>query len=146
MRLLTILPDEGREKHEIWFKAEELWVAEFIAVVDKWLRLPQNQCAESEINQDDRVSNVEIKKHSHVSSRNSSSGPSTSKTSVLRECIILEAERAALVARAECLKQKHDLEEQVERLRKQKEKMDIDAEIAASTAKLSVLKTFEQQT
>lgn len=64
----------------------------------------------------------------------------------LRECIILEAERAALVARAECLKQNHDLEEQVERLRKRKEKMDIDAEIAASTAKLSVLKTFEQQT
>lgn len=34
----------------------------------------------------------------------------------------------------------------MERLRKRKEQIDLDAEIAASTAKLSVLKTFEQQT
>ncbi len=58
----------------------------------------------------------------------------------------MEAERAALVARAESLKERHYIEEQVEKLRKRKEQTELEAEIAASTAKLSVLKRFEKQT
>lgn len=49
-----------------------------------------------------------------------------------------EAEKAALFARAAALQEKHALEEQQEQLRGRKEQLDIDAEIAASIAKLSV--------
>ncbi len=44
----------------------------------------------------------------------------------------------------ESLKEKHNIEQQLEMLQKQKEQMDIDTKIAASNAKLSVLKDFEQ--
>lgn len=42
------------------------------------------------------------------------------------------------------LKAKHDIEQQLEMLQKWKEQMDIDAKIAASNVKLSVLRAFEQ--
>lgn len=59
--------------------------------------------------------------------------------------IQLEVEKAALVAQAESLKIKYDIEQQLEMLQKRKEQTDIDAKIAASNAKISVLRTYEQQ-
>uniref|UniRef100_A0AAQ4REA4 Uncharacterized protein n=1 Tax=Gasterosteus aculeatus aculeatus TaxID=481459 RepID=A0AAQ4REA4_GASAC len=54
-----------------------------------------------------------------------------------------EAETAALMARQRMLSQKHALEEQQELLRKRKEELDLDMELAASMAKVSVLKAAE---
>lgn len=47
---------------------------------------------------------------------------------------------AALVARQKLLNNKHALEEQEEKLRKRKEQLDLQMEIAASVAKVNVLK------
>lgn len=41
--------------------------------------------------------------------------------------------------------QSDDIGQQLEMLQKRKEQMDIDAKIAASNAKLTVLRTFEQR-
>lgn len=118
--LLVLLPNEEREKHETWFKAKSLWVEEFSTVVTKWLEQQQeeNRCADSEINPNDSVSNIETRVHSRTSSQHSSSSTTKSKSSVQRVRIQVEAERAALVAHAKSLKDKHELEEQVEKLRK----------------------------
>ncbi len=45
------------------------------------------------------------------------------------------------MARAETLKTKHAIETQQEEMRKQKEQLELDAEIAASTVKIAVLST-----
>lgn len=47
------------------------------------------------------------------------------------------------MARQRMLSQKHALEEQQELLRKRKEELDLDMELAASMAKVSVLKAAE---
>lgn len=54
-----------------------------------------------------------------------------------------EADMAALLARRGLLKDKHALEEQEELLRKKKEQLDLDMELAASIAKVNVLKASE---
>ncbi len=54
------------------------------------------------------------------------------------------SESVHVLVRVNRLKEKHNIEQQLEMLQKQKEQMDIDAKIAASNAKLSVLKDFEQ--
>lgn len=52
-----------------------------------------------------------------------------------------EADLAALMARQKILKDMHELEEQEEQLRKKKEQLKLDEEIAAQMAKLDVLRT-----
>ena len=51
-----------------------------------------------------------------------------------------EADVAALLARLRLLKEKHALEEQEEQIRKRKEQLQLEAEIAASVAKVNVLR------
>jgi len=46
---------------------------------------------------------------------------------------------AALLARQRLLKDKHALEEQEERIRKRKEQLQLEADIAASMVKMAVL-------
>lgn len=50
-----------------------------------------------------------------------------------------EADLAALMARQKLLKDKHELEEQEEMLRRKKEQLKLDENIAAHMAKLNVL-------
>ncbi len=139
--LIVLLPDV--------FIAKMLWVEDFISVVNNWLEKLQEEfdCAASEIEPNDSVSNIETRVSSHTSSRKSShhsSRSSKSSSSVQLARVQIEAEKAALVTQSESLKEKHNIEQQLEMLQKQKEQMDIDAKIAASNAKLSVLKDFEQ--
>jgi len=69
----------------------------------------------------------------------------TGRSSASSARIIAEAEKAALIARATTLKEKHALEVQQEQLRQRQEQMDIDAEIAAATAKIAVLNNSDNQ-
>lgn len=105
--------------------------------------------AAEEIGPSDSVSNLSCKskKHSTVVSK---SIVSTTSSARLRA----EAETAALIARQKLLKEKHALEaqqeqlrrkmeEQQELLRRKKEELDLDMELAAYMAKVSVLKASE---
>lgn len=51
----------------------------------------------------------------------------------------MEAEQAVIMERAATLKKKHDLEEQAERLRGKREQLEIETQLAASAAKLTLL-------
>lgn len=119
--LLGLLPKDEATKHETWYKAKMLNVNDFIADVSKWLSKTQS-CAvvddgdngkeEVHVEPHDSISNVE----SNTSSKWSSHKSSKSSTSSAR--IKAEADKAALMARAAALKEKHALEEQAEMLRR----------------------------
>ena len=54
-----------------------------------------------------------------------------------------EANRAALIARVAALKERQALDEQEQQLKRKREQLDLEAELAASTAKLAVLRAFD---
>lgn len=146
--LLVILPVEECEKHDIWFKAKMISNNEFLERTNKWLsdkpdghKISEVENLESDVGPGDSVSNV-----SHATSKRSKcSARSSSSSSISSACIQAEAEKAALMARAAALKAKHGIEVQEEELRRKKEQLDLDAQIAASTARISVLQKFDQQ-
>lgn len=142
--LMGFLPKEEAEKHDMWFKVKMLSATEFISDVNKWLIYNEScQHAESvgmDVDPQDSISCVQSKASSKGYGRKSAvSNSSRSSTSSIR--LQAEAEKAALVARAAALKEKHALEEQAEQLRRKKEQLEINTEIATSSAKLAVLNT-----
>ncbi len=92
-------------------------------------QVPQNH-DQDEIAPCDSISNQGGAKYS------TKSNVSTTSSARLRA----EAEVAALLARQRLLKEKHALEEQEEQIRKRKEQLQLEAEIAASVAKVNVLR------
>jgi len=119
--LLTVLPDNEIEKHDIWFKAKLIPINEFIEHVNVWLSTPvASEGVEVNVNDyivpEDSVSNVSkvITAFSKCSSSSRSSSTSSAR-------IQTEAERAALVARVTALRSKHAIETQQEELRKKNE-------------------------
>ena len=81
---------------------------------------------------------------SNVGSKCSSKGSGASKgSSTASARIKAEADKAALVARATGLKERHALEEQEQQLRRRREQLDLEAEIAATNARLAVLQSFD---
>lgn len=87
----------------------------------------------------DSVSNVA----SHRTKKRSSVGSKSSASTASSARIKAEADMAALIVRQRLLKEKHVLEEQEEQLRKRKEHLDLETEIAASMAKVNVLRASE---
>lgn len=185
--LLGYLPTTEATKQEIWYQAKMLNVNDFIAVVSKWLTEVQWCPAaahsgdinveekEEHVNGDDNdeqevqvetavnggngEEEVHVEPHDSISNIESriSSKRSSSKSTTSSACIKAEADKAALMARAAALREKHALEEQEHLLRKRmeeqkhameeqehllrrrKEQLELDTELAATTARLAVL-------
>jgi len=153
--LLSLLPVDEKEKHETWFKAKMIAnndvISETKGLVARCLENdnsvlatvpPDGAVHESGrdgngINQNDSVSNISSK----WSHKSGSSGRSSTSSARIKA----EAERAALVTRAAALKERHALEEQEQKLRRRREQLDVEAELAASAAKLSVLQAADQK-
>lgn len=76
---------------------------------------------------------------SNVRSKNSDTGR-RSAISTASSARLKEADLAALMTRQKLLKDKHELEEQEERLKKKKEQLKMDEDIVAHVAKLNVLR------
>lgn len=151
--VMVILPNAEKEKQQTWFDGKMLIYNGFRDDVQKWLSTESqvscsgvdgNAC-QDDIQPNDSVSNISSRGSSKPSSRKSSSSVRTGRSSAFSVRIIAEAEKAALIARATALKEKHALEVQQEQLRRRQEQMDIDAEIAASTAKNAVLNNSDNQ-
>nr|XP_054607751.1 uncharacterized protein LOC129167238 [Nothobranchius furzeri] len=151
------LPEDEQQRQNAWFKDKSAANEAFVNEVCSWLKenevLNENENADDEpdakvgvkeydehfdcVKPEDSASNVS--KRSRKSSR--ASGSSTSSA-----CKLVMAEKAALIEKAAALKRRHELEEQeekhrleAEKLRKQKEQMELEAQIAAASIKLSVL-------
>lgn len=92
---------------------------------------------DDDVKPSDSVSNVESRRSG---THNSATGRKSSVSTTSSARIKAEADLAALMARQKLLKDKHALEEQEEHLRKRKEKLNLEEEIAAHMAKVSVLR------
>lgn len=77
---------------------------------------------------------------SAASGKSSGSGKRSSVSSTSSACIRAEADLAALMARQKFLQDKHTLEEEEQQIQKRKERLKLDAEIAAHLAKVNVLR------
>lgn len=122
----------------------------FIADVESWLKTNLVDVGEydadgvdDEVHPDDSVSNV-ASKNSQCKSTSSSKHTHNSVKSTASSPIKADAEKAARFARAAALKEKHALEAQEEQLRRKREQLVMNAEIAASIAKLAVYKAASE--
>ena len=106
---------------------------------------PQSHNVQDDIQPDDSISNYSSQNHGSKSIRSKVSSTASAR-------VRAEAEMAALIARKRLLEQKHALEEeeakirhalqeQEARVRKQKEQLQLETDMAASAAKLNVLRT-----
>ena len=124
------------------------WVWEEIKTKERASRAVSDVSPEpEEVQADDSVSQVNLKdcrpksKHGSVVS-NGSRGSSLSSLSTVR--IKEEAERAAVIARALALEQKQVIDLEEAKLKAKREKLEVDAALAESTAKLKVLESYEE--
>ena len=91
-----------------------------------------------DVSPDDSVSNVTVDETKNRSIAGSKCRSTASSTSSAR--IIEQADMAALLARQEKLKERHALDEQATQLSRRREQLDLEIEIAASAARLHVLR------
>ena len=100
-----------------------------------------------EVQADDSVSQVNLKDcrpKSKYGSGVSTGSRRSSRSSLFTIRVKEEAERAALKARALALEQKQVLDLQEAKLKAKREKLEVDAALAESTAKLKVLESYEE--
>ena len=109
----------------------------FMEIVETWKR----DIAQSKVEPMDSISNVSRKAKSSTST-----GSSNSKTSsVSSELKKAKAEQAAVMARAAALKEKHSLQLEEIKLKSKMEQKDLEADLAASAAKIKILEMDEQE-
>lgn len=144
--------DDKVEDLKSWYEPRMKQVDVFVSTVEKWISTVQNPGSQTitqaspvlkvigQLNEDDNISVVSSVRSSR-SSRSNSTRSSMSTSASAHICA--EAERAALLAKANALQQKHALEKKDEELRKIKEMWEVQSEIAASTAKIEYLKNAE---
>ena len=159
------MPEEEQSKQNTWIQAKMLGSEMFMQDVSKWLSenrginydgvnankvlgLSEHECVNADgankvlgpsvqcqdnINPEDSVSNVSRgSKRSKASSKGSGSGVSSA-------CMRAKAEKAALLEKAAALQKRHEIEAEEEKLRKRKEQLDLDTQIRAANARVSVL-------
>lgn len=154
-----MLNETDRESDtKTWFEPKWAVITEFLSSLSQWwssLKTTEDSthvhdqlaAVTDDIRPEDSASAVRSQR-SQTSKRQSRSLLSSQTTSSVR--IQAEAERATLLVKAAALKEKHALEEKEEQLnhekeqiRKKKELLDIHTELAATLAKISVLKSAE---
>lgn len=148
---VQVLSEEDKvEDLKTWYEPRMKQVDLFVSTVEKWMstiqepdsqtstQVPSALKVTDQLNNDDGTSVVS----SVCSSRSGRSSRSSASSSASAR-ICAEAERAALLAKANALQHKHALEKKEEELRKMKEVWEVQAEIAANTAKIEYLKNAE---
>jgi len=142
--VLGLLPQDEKDRHERWFKANMMFNDEFIVNTKVWL---SNCVFESDavnndgkISEDDNVSpNDSISNVGKILNKSESSYKSTTSSARFK----VAAERAALVARMAALKERRTLEEWEQQIKKIEEWLELKTELAANTAKLVVLQASD---
>lgn len=131
---VQMLSEEERvEDLNTWYGPKMRHVDEFVGTVERWLSAFH---VPAQANNNDNASVVS----SVRSNRSSRSGRSSVSSTSAR--ISAEAKRVALLAKANKLQQKHDIEKK-EELKRMKEVWEVQTEIAATTAKIEYLKNAE---
>lgn len=133
---------EGEKDQVEWYKPKAAALKEFADEVTKWTAAAPVYVYEEKdvkskiITPQDSASNVKST-HSKGSKRSSRSSIASAK-------LKLEGQKAELLARAAMLTQKQALEREEAILKAKREQLELETEIAANTAKLGIIKEFEQ--
>ncbi|KAL3967647.1 phylloquinone omega-hydroxylase/docosahexaenoic acid omega-hydroxylase [Sarotherodon galilaeus] len=129
-----------------WYEPKASYLRSFVEKVERWLKRVEMQVDEArmidaaEVEPADSASAISSR-HSKAP-RSSQTSFAVSSTSYLAR-LKIEAERAALVARAEALKQKMEIDRQEAVLKAKREEWELQTAIAAASAKLEVLTVKE---
>ncbi len=120
---------------------------ECIAETKEWVLSNENPVSENEGAGDLKHENVDINPNNSVSTggKYSNKTITSNKSSTTSSAQIkAAAERAALVARIAALNEQHALEEQKQQIQRRKEQLNLETELAASTAQLAVFQTADE--
>lgn len=163
--VIPLLPIDEQIKQNEWFSSIYKYSDEFIKETNEWIhgikkghednqdqQLKTVECPsndpktqnrtqismqnQDDINPSDSISNVGSKGSSQRSAATRRSTTSTTSSARIKA----EADIAALLVRQNLMKEKHAIEEKEQTLRKQKEDFELRMEIAATMAKVKVLK------
>ena len=126
--------DAKREDEDKWHQPRCAQITAFLNTVIEWISTMETDTSLSHGGPGD------VDTHS-VRSDKSGASSSSFTSSTLR--ISAEAERAALMAKASKLQEKHAIEEQEQILKKRRETLELQTKIAATTAKIDYLKEAE---
>lgn len=162
--LLPLMPTDEQDKQNVWFSSITKYNQAFIEDVQIWLAGIIKRCGRpsDEASSQKAPPEGDVQSHKHkekelhmllysqhdvqddvspldsISNCGSRANSRVSSTSsAYRKA---EAEMAALLTRQRLLKEKHSLEEQEEKLRRRKEELQLEADIAEVVAKATVLK------
>ncbi|XP_032425050.1 uncharacterized protein LOC116723928 [Xiphophorus hellerii] len=131
-----LLSEEEKENdYDDWFEPRITNLNYFLNDVETW----KKDIVQSTIRPSDSISNVSQKSKSSSSIRSSASR-SSSVSSELKKA---KAEQAAALARVAALKEKHALQMEEAKLKLKMEQIELEADLAASTAKIKTLQSDE---
>ncbi len=145
-------PDEKELDHSDWYEPKLIRFREFLSEITSWMSVSDDEKQEENyeglgdaVGPDDSVSQIgkrhEQEKEAERLEKASSKSSKTSSASVA--CLQAEAERAALKVKAKALEQKHALDMEEARLKAKKEKLALNAELAAADVKVKILKSAQ---
>ena len=136
-------PDEINTSDD-WFQSKLCDSNDFFELVTLWKADPTTRLQPDDIALGDSASVMAAKANSSMMSKRSS------HSSVASARIRAEAEKAAAIAKLQALKEKHVLEEeeenlkkQMEKIRKRKETLNVQADLDAANAKIHTLTIVE---
>lgn len=120
------------------------YIEKFVKRSQTWILTTKDTIEACNIGPEDNVSVVSSQRHkknygSVAGRMSNASSRSSSSTAHLKQ----EAEHVALLVRAAALRKKQSIEQEVAKLKAEQEQLEIDTEIAASFAKLKVLKEYD---
>ena len=138
------IPDSEYETQQSWLMDKNKEIEKFKGEVCQWVADAESEPVneELEVRPEDSISNF-----SSTGSRHKSQLSAYSKSSSIASmCVKTKAERAALLKSAAVLQKVHDLDAEGEvlqieraRLRREKQRLEMEAKLEANTAKLHVL-------
>lgn len=145
--VLQLLSEEEKDADQAyWYQPKWEKISNFMMDAEKWT-IDARQQQQDNVGPDDSASSTGGSRGKRLgscasgagSSRCGSTASSSSSSARRKE----QAERAFLIAKAEKLKEKQALEMEELQLKARKEQLEIETQIAASTAKINVLKEYE---
>lgn len=163
--LLPLLPQDEVTKQDEWFSGIWKYTETFQNNVKQWIKETEHQtsqeqkltetnepvCFEEQIGTNKHLLNIvnvtedDVRPSNSVSKCGSHKSSQSQRSTTSSARLQAEAELAALATKQRLLEERHALEEEEERLRKRKEKLQLRTEIAEKIAKLNILKLKVQQ-
>ena len=149
--LLPLLPEDELNKQKEWFSSIMKYSDSFQWDVEKWIVeteqrnaevqqvLPEMPLLPVEMNEPNEIED-EIKPSDSISNVGSQKTSQSQCSSASSARLKAEAELAALSTRHKLLKEKYALEGEEQRLRKKREELKLNTEIAEKMAELQILK------